>query len=114
MERWLTDLDSNESTMREKASAELEKRVVTAEPILRKALTGRPSLEQRKRIERVLDRLEREQVMLGRALEALEHAQTPETRQLLETIAAGDTDAWLTQEAKSALSRSVGIVSNRR
>jgi RNA polymerase sigma factor (sigma-70 family) len=105
MERWLTDLDSDEAAVRERASSELEKRVVMAEPLLRQAITGRPSLERRKRIERVLERLEREKVTLGRALEALEHAATPQSHQLLERLAAGELDAWLTQEAKAALQR---------
>jgi hypothetical protein len=104
-ERWLTDLDSAEASVREHASAELAKRVVMAEPLLRKALSERPSLEQRKRIERVLERLEQVRVTLGRAIEALEHAHTPESRQLLETLAAGESDAWLTREAKAALQR---------
>lgn len=104
-ERWLTDLDSDEAAVRERAGIELEKRVVMAEPLLRKALTGRPSLEQRKRIERILERLEREHVSLGRALEVLEHAPTPECRHLLQTLAAGEPDAWLTLEAKAALHR---------
>jgi hypothetical protein len=105
VERWLADLDSGEAAVRERASAELEKRVSMAEPILRNALTGGPSLEQRKRIDRVLERLERERVTLGRVLEILEHAQTPESRELLEALAAGEPTAWLTQEAKSALQR---------
>jgi RNA polymerase sigma factor (sigma-70 family) len=105
IEHWVADLDSADAAARERASAELEKRVLMAEPLLRKALAGRPSLEQRKRIERVLERLEREKVTLGRALEALEHAATPQSRQLLESLAAGDPDAWLTQEAKAALQR---------
>jgi dipeptidyl aminopeptidase/acylaminoacyl peptidase len=105
VERWLADLDSDEPAVRNRASAELEKRVVTVEAMLRNALTRRPSLEQRKRIERLLERLEREQVTLGRALEALEHAAAPESRQLLETLAAGEAEAWLTREAKAALHR---------
>ncbi|HTU89884.1 MAG TPA: sigma-70 family RNA polymerase sigma factor [Gemmataceae bacterium] len=93
VDHWLTDLDSDRAAVRERASAELEKLALSAEPILRKALTGRPSLEQRKRIEQVLERVEREKVMLGRALEVLEHAHAPESRQLLETLAAGEPNA---------------------
>lgn len=113
IDRWLADLDIDNADVRERASAELEKNVMTEEPLLRKALTSRPSLEQRKRIERVLERLEREQVTLGRVLEALEHAHTPESRKLLETLAAGEPSAWLTQQAKAALIRLAGNVSNR-
>jgi hypothetical protein len=114
VERWLTDLDSSEATVRERASAQLEKRVVMAEPLLRKTLSGGPSLEQRKRIERVLERLERERVTLGRALEVLELAHASESWQLLETLAAGEPEAWLTQEAKTALIHLGGNVSNHR
>jgi hypothetical protein len=105
VERWLTALDSDEAAVRNRAGVELEKRIVTVERMLRNALTRRPSLEQRKRIERLLERLEREQVTLGRVLEAFEHAAAPEGRQLLETLAAGSPAAWLTREAKDTLHR---------
>jgi len=108
-ERWIADLDSDQAAIRETASRRLEKRVIRVEPLLRKALSGSPSLEQCKRIERVLDRLGSERVTLGRVLEVLEHAHTPESRQLLESLAAGEPDAWLTREAKAALSRLSGI-----
>jgi hypothetical protein len=99
------DLDSDEAAVRERASAELAKLSTAVGPILRKALAGRPSLEQRKRIERLLERLEREQVTLGRAIEALEYASTAESRRLLESLAEGESGAWLTREAKAALER---------
>lgn len=105
VDAWLTDLDSDKADEREHANTALEGIVMRAEPILRKALSARPSLEQRKRIERVLEHLEREQIMLGRVLETLEHIQTPESRQLLETLAAGEADLWLPREAKAALQR---------
>jgi hypothetical protein len=105
VERWLAELDSDEAAVRNRADAELEKKIVTVEAMLRSALTHRPSLEQRKRIERLLERLERQRVTLGRALEALEHAAAPESRQLLDTLAAGEPKAWLTREAKEALHR---------
>jgi hypothetical protein len=105
VERWLTDLDSDEAAVRDRASGELEKIGAAAEPMLRKALAGRPSLEQRKRIERLLETVEREQVTLGRALEVLEHAAVPESRQLLETLASGLEGAWLTREARASRDR---------
>jgi hypothetical protein len=40
-----------------------------------------------------------------RALEALEYFDTPESRQLLEKLAAGPTEAYLTQEAKAITRR---------
>jgi WD40 repeat protein len=105
IQRCLADLDSDDAAVREHADAELAKTLVTVEPLLRQALTGRPSLEQRKRIERLLERLEGEQVTLSRVLEAAEHANTPETWRLLEEIAAGEPDSWLTREAKASLHR---------
>ena len=83
----------------------MAKRGAAVEPILRKALERRPSLEQRKRIERLLEQVEREQVTLGRALEVLEHTGAPESRQLLEALAAGDAEAWFTREARASLER---------
>jgi WD40 repeat protein len=105
VEQWLTDLDSDEPAVRDRASTALAKSGPAAEPILRKALAGRPSLEQRKRIERLLEQVEREQVKFGRALEVLEHTAAPESRQLLEALAAGDAEAWLTREARASLER---------
>jgi WD40 repeat protein len=105
VERWLAELDSDEVTVRNRAGIELENMGGAVESLLRKALTGRPSLEQRKRIERLLERLEGEKVTLGRALEALEHTAASEARQLLEVLAAGEAEAWLTREAKATRHR---------
>jgi RNA polymerase sigma factor (sigma-70 family) len=105
VEHWLTDLDSDEPSVRDRASRELEKRGLAVESMLRKVLEGRPTLEQRKRIERLLEHLERERVTLGRVLELLERAAAPESRQLLEALAGGDEGAWLTREAKASLER---------
>ncbi len=53
----LASLDSNQFAERGRAMAELEKMGLGVEPILRKALADKPSLEVRQRIEQVLDRL---------------------------------------------------------
>lgn len=108
MQRLLADLDSDEAAVRARADAELAKTLMIAEPLLRQVLASRPSLEQRKRIERLVERLEREQVALRRALEAVERANTPESWKFLEALAAGEPDAWLTHEAKVALHRRPG------
>jgi hypothetical protein len=52
----ITDLDSEQFQVREKASQELEKMGEAAEPALLKALAGRPSEEARKRLERLVDK----------------------------------------------------------
>jgi WD40 repeat protein len=104
--RLLAALGSDQFAERDKASEELEKLGATAEPALRKALKETPSLEVRKRVERVLEKLEGES-RLGaqRALEVLERLGTPEARKLLEALADGAPDAWLTREARSARGR---------
>jgi hypothetical protein len=40
-----------------------------------------------------------------RALEALEHMDAPEARELLQRLANGAPEAWLTKEATAALRR---------
>ena len=72
--------------MREKATSQLEQLAELAEPALRKALAGNPSGEARRRIEELLDKVERrsvagEQLLALRALEVLEGAASPEARQ---------------------------------
>src|SRR5262249_62047261 len=53
--RLITDLDSNQFAVRQKAEAELEKLGELTEPALRKALQGQPSLELRRRAEKLLE-----------------------------------------------------------
>ena len=72
----VTDLDSEEFTVREQASAELGKLGHFADPALRKAVLASSSLEVRRRAERLLDRLAGpieapEIVRLLRAVEAV-------------------------------------------
>jgi len=52
----ISELNSDDYATREKATLELEKLAELATPALRKALTNSPSLEARRRIERVLAR----------------------------------------------------------
>ena len=108
--RLIADLDDERFAVREKATTELEKLGKEIEPALHKALQGKPSLEVRRRIDRLLEKLESaapspEQLRLLRALEVLEHIGTPEARELLRTLAKGASGARLTQEAKASLDR---------
>src|SRR5437763_1530012 len=83
------------------------------EAALRQAITSRPSLEVRRRVEELLARLEgatpsAEGVRTLRAVEALEHIGTREARQVLETLAKGAPETRLTREVKAALERLAG------
>ena len=46
-----------------------------------------------------------ERLRQSRALEVAEAMGTPEARSLLEELAKGPAEAWLTREAKAALAR---------
>jgi hypothetical protein len=57
-EKWLRDLDDESFEARQTASRGLEKLGVAAKPLLREALRGRPSVEARRRVERLLAKLQ--------------------------------------------------------
>jgi len=110
--RLIADLDSEEFSVREKASAELEKLGEAAAAACRQALDKRPSAEVRNRLEAMLKKqLEvwsggsSEHLRLIRALETLEYSGAPEARQVLERLAQGAPGATLTEDAKAALGR---------
>ncbi len=81
------------------------------EAALKAALAGDPSAELRRRVENLLERARTsadsgERLRQARALEAAEAMRTPDAGALLEDVAKGAADAWLTREAKAALARS--------
>lgn len=102
--------ESGAFAARQKATAELEKLGELAEPTLRRALENNPSLEQRRRIEPMLAKLEvsipsSDALRSLRAVRALEHIETAEARRLLRELARGAEGASLTRTAQAALSR---------
>ncbi|HEV3255668.1 MAG TPA: sigma-70 family RNA polymerase sigma factor [Gemmataceae bacterium] len=105
----LSDLDSNQFAVREKASQELEKLAETAKPAVQQALARSPSsLELRRRLERILDKLavpSGGRLQQLRAVEVLEHIGTAEARQILTALSKGVPEARLTQAAKATLGR---------
>jgi hypothetical protein len=110
--RLIADLDDDKFATREKASGELEKLGVRAEPALRRALEGEASAEVRSRVQRLLKRFDTPQGPLPspelvrlRVVEALEANGTREARQVLAELSEGATDAPLTREAKASLQR---------
>ncbi len=108
---WIAELDSEQFETRAKAEEELKELRELAEPSLRQAVQDRrTSLEQRRRIEGLLQRLQGpitsvETLRQLRAVEVLEHIGSPEARQALQTLTTGAPQAILTREAKAALER---------
>jgi WD40 repeat protein len=110
IDQFLLDLDDDSFLVREKASEELAKLGQFADPLLRKALVDPPSLEVRRRVERLLEKqsgplASPEILRLVRAVEVLEHIGNREARQVLQALAQGQGDTWLTRETKGAMRR---------
>jgi RNA polymerase sigma factor (sigma-70 family) len=110
IEKLIADLDSDDFTTRDQASAALKKLGPSATPALKKALAGKPSAEVRRVVEELL-RLAGDagpasgELPALRAVEALEHMATPEARELLKALARGAPEARVTVAASSALER---------
>ncbi len=106
--RLIADLDSNDFSVRDKATEELSKLGDAAAPALQRALEGKPSLEMRRRLQQLLDQSRdwtAERLRAHRALQVLEHIGTRQAKEVLQTLAAGEPNAWRTKEAKGALHR---------
>lgn len=108
-ERLIAELDSNEASVRDTATRKLEDMDELAAPALLAAQKN-PSAEVRRRVKRLLDRLERTQLngkeaRAIRAVEALEQAGNESARKVLQQLAAGEPEARLTREAAAALAR---------
>jgi WD40 repeat protein len=107
--RLIAEFDAGSFQKRDAANRELARLGEQAEPALRRALKNGPPLEVSRRIETLLERLERgplppETMRALRAIEVLEHVGTLETRRCLEALAKG-TEARQTRDAKAALDR---------
>src|SRR5262249_46916303 len=106
LQKALADLDSESFARRQQAMREGEKAADLAGPALRKLLESRVTLETRQRVQQLLAKVATpsgEQLRQLRALEALEHAGTPEARRVLEAAARGAPEARLTREAQATL-----------
>ncbi|MHB1426828.1 MAG: WD40 repeat domain-containing protein, partial [Gemmataceae bacterium] len=109
--RLIADLDSDEFSVREKASQQLARHGRIVEKPLRQTLEKNPSPEVRLRIKDLLMQLRdasdvvRASPRQIRCIELLESIGNMEARQVLQTIAGGIAEAQLTQEAKASLAR---------
>jgi HEAT repeat protein len=108
--RTFAELDDDDFSVRERASAELGKLGGAAHWALRKVLEGQPSAEVRQRAQHLLERhgaadaspdLRRR----ARSLELVERLGTADARRLLEELAKGAPGAALTEAARTSLAR---------
>jgi hypothetical protein len=106
---WVAELDSEDVDRRTEAQRRLADAGDQAEPQLRQAIRKPLSVEQARRAEALLKRLEPKHDVGHqrhlRALEILEGAATKEAVALLEKLAKGAPAARLTREAKESLQR---------
>jgi HEAT repeat protein len=103
-------LDDEDFEVRQKATEELRKIGLQAEPALLRVIQSNPTFEVRRRVKLLLDHIAQEpprpeRLREMRALEVLEYVGTPETRKILGRLAEGVPEARLTREAKAALTR---------
>jgi WD domain, G-beta repeat len=109
LERLVIDLGSDRFTAREQATRELQALAELAEPTLRRGLGRQPTLEARRRMESLLQKLDPvrdpERLRSLRAIEVLEHIRSQEARTVLEQIGRGASEARLTKEAQASLER---------
>jgi WD40 repeat protein len=110
LEKLFADLGSDKFQTRDAAFKELKKLGIRAESVLRQALPAKLPIEVRKRIDLLLEGLNRQSLPKGwlqeiRGVQVLERIGSPEARQLLETLAKGATLAQQTQDARAALQR---------
>jgi RNA polymerase sigma factor (sigma-70 family) len=111
--QWISDLDSAQFKVREQAAAGLARGGMAAAAGLKQALQDKRTVEFQRRAEKLLHQLEdtqltEEQRRQQRALAVLETLDTAEARQLLDQLAQGAPEAWLTQQTRAIQQRHSG------
>ncbi len=113
VKRLIDDLDDNKYAVRKRASEELTVLGRVIESDIREALKDPTSLEAKVRLKAVLDVVSSplfntpESLRNCRSVQVLELIGTAKARRVLKKLAAGDAEAPLTKDAKSALARLV-------
>jgi len=106
--RLLTDLQSEQFAVRDRAARDLEKLDEQARPALEEVLAGQPALDIRKRVEHLLARLDTQpaaETLRGlRAITVLQIVGDADSRKLLKDWAGGDPGARLSRAAAMGLS----------
>jgi len=110
VERLIVELNDAKFLVRERARKDLERLGDLAAPALRDALQKGASAQVRRLVQKMLELLDNrtytgDQLLLLRAVEALELAGTPEAIVVLKELAAGAPEAAPTPQAKAAVER---------
>ncbi len=113
IKRYIEDLNDNKFVVREKASAALASYGRWIEGVLQEAARNPVSYEVRLRLDKLLGMLkgkeavslDQERLRARRVIEILEQAQTPEARELLESLARGAAEPDLRWTAGEAVRR---------
>jgi RNA polymerase sigma factor (sigma-70 family) len=110
MAQMIANLDSEAFATRSRAIGELAKLGEADLPALRVALQKATSLEQKRRLQSLVDDLTRpdlasERLRAARAVEVLDYIATPAARAVLENVASGLATARLTRDAQATLRR---------
>jgi hypothetical protein len=110
LQQWVADLDSDVFAKRSVALVELANAGDVAAPALRKLLASEPSVETRRRVEPLLERIlvgtyDKDQLRVVRAIEVLERIDSAEANAVLERLAKGAPSAVMTRQAQGALAR---------
>jgi WD40 repeat protein len=103
--RWFGDLASEQPAVRSSALDRLGKLGHGVEGELRKALAANPAGELRRNLEILLRQIERYRLRRLRAVEVLEHMNTPAARALLEDLVRDQPTTEHGREAKETLGR---------
>jgi hypothetical protein len=104
----IKELDDENFKTRDAANRELLRAGSAAEMELRRTLQAKPTLETELRVQKLLNILpfqppSPEEIRQSRAIVVLGRIGTEQARRHLETLAGGEPDALLTQEAQSCL-----------
>lgn len=110
LQQLIADLDSDQFSVRDAATRELSALGQDAAAAMVQAMKARPSLEARRRMDRLLEGicsqpLASESLRQQRAIGILERIGTKSAREALHTLAAGPPETLITQEASAALRR---------
>jgi WD40 repeat protein len=107
---WIRDLDNEKFLVRQQATWELERVGELAVPSIYRVLGNQPSLETRRRLKGILDRLKERpmsprQLQGLRAIEVLEYIDSADADEVLKGLTGRETDPWIAAQAKVSLVR---------